>query len=28
LLNGVLEFSNPAAGGVRVALTVPLQSGV
>jgi signal transduction histidine kinase len=28
LLGGVLEFSNPAAGGVRVALIVPLQSGV
>jgi signal transduction histidine kinase len=28
LLNGVLEFSHPAAGGVCVALTVPLQSGV
>jgi signal transduction histidine kinase len=28
LLGGALEFSNPAGGGVRVALIVPLQSGV
>jgi signal transduction histidine kinase len=28
LLGGVLEFANPAAGGVCVALIVPLQSGV
>jgi len=28
LLHGVLELSTPAAGGVRVTLTVPLQSGV
>jgi signal transduction histidine kinase len=28
LLGGVLEFANPAAGGVRVTLMVPLQSGV
>ena len=28
LLGGVLEFANPAAGGVRVTLLVPLQAGV
>ncbi len=28
LLSGILEFSNPAGGGVRVTLTVPLQFGV
>jgi signal transduction histidine kinase len=28
LLGGVLEFANPPVGGVRVALIVPLQSGV
>lgn len=28
LLAGVLEFANPTAGGVRVTLMVPLQSGV
>ena len=28
LLGGVLEFSNPASGGVRVTLILPVQSGV
>jgi two-component system sensor histidine kinase UhpB len=28
LLDGVLEFSKPAGGGVRVSLQVPLRTGV
>jgi two-component system sensor histidine kinase UhpB len=28
LLGGVLEFSKPAGGGVRVSLQVPLRAGV